>query len=237
MNSGFWIFDDKFKKTKHFQGDKNIEEGTVIENEEKIVILISGYLAKYEFESFSLVIDSQYVIQNAIRIMRCILEITSKKNMAFLVEVTLRWCKLLENRMYPGQLPLWQFTRENNQGSFNNMKTRRDLKEGFLDTFLIEKLEECEIKMSNIEEMSSEELGRVLGIKKEMAKYVKSFSSYLPRFKVDYTVKPITQVILKVSVNVMPEWKWTPRWHSKSELFYVSKIKKLNLKFLIGLCT
>lgn len=214
---------------KHFQGDKNIEEGTVIENEEKIVILISGYLSKYEFESFSLVIDSQYVIQNAIRIIRCMLEITSKKNMAFLVDVTLRWCKFLENRMYPGQLPLWQFTRENNQGSFNNMKTKKDQKEGFLDTFLIEKLEEQKNQKSmfSIEELTSEELGSVLGIKKEMAKYVLSFSSYLPRFTVTYTVKPITEVILKVSVNIMPEWKWTPRWHSNAELFYVKKKLKI----------
>jgi hypothetical protein len=231
LNSGYWIFNEKFKKMQ-YQGEKNIEEGVVIENEEKIVILISGYLSKYEFESFSLVIDSQYVIQNAIRIMRCILEITSKKNMAFLVDLTLRWCKFLENRMYPGQLPLWQFAKENNQGSYNSMKTRKDQKEGFLDSFLIEKLENAEINMSNIEESSIEELGRMMGIKKEMAKYVKSFSSYLPRFKVEYNVKPITNVILKVSISVLPEWKWTPRWHSSAELFYVSLIFSRFLKNL-----
>jgi len=36
-----------------------------------------------------------------------------KKNMAFNVEVIHKWCKLIENRMIPGDSPLRQFCREN----------------------------------------------------------------------------------------------------------------------------
>lgn len=35
-----------------------------------------------------------------------------KKNMAFNVEMLLRWCKLIENRIVPGESPLRQFCKE-----------------------------------------------------------------------------------------------------------------------------
>lgn len=83
-----------------------MEKGLIIEPMEKILAVISGYLSKYEYESFSLVVDSSYIIQNAIRILRCVLDICLKKNVAILVELSLKWCKLLENRMTPYELPL-----------------------------------------------------------------------------------------------------------------------------------
>lgn len=42
--------------------DKNVEKGLIIEPLEKILAVVSGYLSKYEYESFSLVVDSQYII-------------------------------------------------------------------------------------------------------------------------------------------------------------------------------
>jgi hypothetical protein len=42
----------------------------VVETLEKVLAVICGYLNKYEFENFSLTIDSAYVVQNAIRILR-----------------------------------------------------------------------------------------------------------------------------------------------------------------------
>ncbi len=39
-------------------GDKNIEIGFIVETTEKVLAIISAYLCKYEFNTFSLVIDS-----------------------------------------------------------------------------------------------------------------------------------------------------------------------------------
>lgn len=83
-----------------------------IEPHEKILALISGYLFKANYQSFSLTIDTAYVIQNAIRIIRCIMDIVMKKNMAQMTELTLKWCKFLENRINPFELPLRHFCVE-----------------------------------------------------------------------------------------------------------------------------
>ncbi len=54
----------------------------IIDTVEKVLADICGYLNKYEFENFSLTIDSSYVVQNSIRILRCLLDVCTKKNMA-----------------------------------------------------------------------------------------------------------------------------------------------------------
>ena len=51
-------------------GDKNNDCVIVVDTLEKVLAVICGYLNKYEFENFSLTIDSAYVVQNTIRILR-----------------------------------------------------------------------------------------------------------------------------------------------------------------------
>lgn len=96
----FWAFDEKLdiQNRKMYPGDKPLEE-LVVEPQEKVIILISGYLYKIRYNNFSLISDSQFVIQNAIRLLRCLLELCIKKNLAFNVELIHRLCKQIENRM------------------------------------------------------------------------------------------------------------------------------------------
>jgi len=225
----YWIFEETFKTAKR-PGDMNIEDGVVIENEEKILILISGYLNQYEFDCFSLVIDTQYVVQNSIRILRCILEICFKKNLANLVDTAIRWCKFLENRMVPYQSPLRQFCKENNQGSYNTMRARKEQREGFLDGEIVGSLENIkdangELKVMTIEEIletDPDELMYKLDTKnKSTARHIQKFARYIPRMKLTYTVKPITNTILKITLNINGLWEWNPRWHSKNEVFMI----------------
>lgn len=224
-----WIFEEGFKTIKR-PGDKNIEEGVVIEVEEKILILISGYLKQYEFDCFSLVIDTQYVIQNSIRILRCILEITFKKNLANLVDTVLKWCKFLEARMIPYQSPLRQFCKENNQGSYNTMRARKEQREGFLESYYLNALENQKnatgdyytLDLNEILEMDAEELAFRAGFNNPSAgRHIKKYASYIPRIKVTYNIKPITSSILKITLTVLAEYEFTPRWHSKTELFLI----------------
>lgn len=37
----------------------------------------------------------------------------------------------------------------------------------------------------------------------------------------NYTLKPIAQTIIKVDVSVVPKWKYNPKWHLKSEVFWI----------------
>ena len=200
-----WVFDEELPKhNKKGPGDKNIEEGTIIDPPEKILALICGYLTKYDYESFSLHIDSQYVIQNSIRILRCILDIALKKNMCMLVEKTLEWCKFIENRITPYDLPLRHFTRESCMGSFNSMKNRKEVKEGFLETWIVQKLEEKDnlIKMNDLFEMNDDEISFMLSARNSMGKVVRKYLNYFPKLELEKTVKQLAQTILKIEGNL-----------------------------------
>jgi hypothetical protein len=60
----------------------NLDEGPLIDTPQKVMLLMQGYLRDVTYENFSLVNDTQYVIQNSIRLLRCLLDLCSKKNQA-----------------------------------------------------------------------------------------------------------------------------------------------------------
>lgn len=102
-----WVFESTYKQKPKGPQDKNIEEGIVIDTEEKILAIICAYMTNIEFANFSLTVDGNYIGQNSVRILRCIFELAVKKNMAQLTELTLKWCRCLEHRIVPTQLPLY----------------------------------------------------------------------------------------------------------------------------------
>jgi hypothetical protein len=59
-----WVLDEKLDVELKKRGaqDKNIEEGPIFDTKEKVLCLMSAYLCKMKFESFSLVSDTQYVV-------------------------------------------------------------------------------------------------------------------------------------------------------------------------------
>lgn len=74
--------------------------------------------------------DTQYVVQNSIRLLRCMLDLCSKKSQAENVRRILDWCKYIENRVYKDDSPLKQFTRFSFSG-YNAMRTKKQM-DGFL---------------------------------------------------------------------------------------------------------
>ena len=73
----------------------NIEEGALIDTPQKVILLLQGYLRDVTYENFSLINDTQYIVQNSIRLLRCMLDLCSKKNQAENVRLILDWCKFV----------------------------------------------------------------------------------------------------------------------------------------------
>jgi hypothetical protein len=73
----------------------NLDEGPMIDTPQKVILLMQGYLRDVTYENFSLINDTQYVIQNSIRLLRCMLDLCSKKNQAENVRTILNWCKYI----------------------------------------------------------------------------------------------------------------------------------------------
>jgi len=104
----YWVFDERpnLSLEKTGQMDQNIDEEPIIQSEEKVLALISGYIAQLKYENYSLLIDTHLVVQNSIRLLRCMLEMSIKKNQAEVALKLLSLCKLVENRMAENSTPL-----------------------------------------------------------------------------------------------------------------------------------
>jgi len=117
----------------------NLDEGPMIDTPQKVMLLMQGYLRDVTYENFSLINDTQYVIQNSIRLLRCLLDLCSKKNQAENVRTILSWCKFIENRIYRDDSPLKQFTKFSYSG-YNAMRQRKQF-DGFLSINIYQRFE------------------------------------------------------------------------------------------------
>lgn len=123
----------------------NLDEGPLIDTPQKVMLLMQGYLRDVTYDNFSLINDTQYVIQNSIRLLRCLLDLCSKKNQAENVRTILSWCKFIENRIYRDDSPLKQFTKFSFSG-YNAMRLKKQF-EGFLSFNIYQRFEEKNISV------------------------------------------------------------------------------------------
>ena len=83
--------------------------------------------------------------------LRCLMDLFMKKNRLQGLETIIKWCKLIENRMNPYDIPLRQFCKENYQG-YNARKTRYEKQEGFMPADLCVRLEEKNVRIDDLRE-------------------------------------------------------------------------------------
>ena len=79
----YWLLDEEpdfmMKKDRY---SVNLDDGPIIDTQQKVLLLLQGYLREITYQNFSLVNDTQYVVQNSIRLLRCMLDLCSKKSQA-----------------------------------------------------------------------------------------------------------------------------------------------------------
>jgi activating signal cointegrator complex subunit 3 len=178
----------KTSLTKNIDQDINQQ---IFDDHEKVFALMQGYLMHCEYDSSSLIADTICIVQNSLRILRCMLEITMKKNMANCVHVLLNWCKLIENKMAPDDHPLEQFCYENNMTNYSVMKAKKERKDGLLSYDLINRLQYTNIKdLDTLRDIESSEISQSLGIK-QGGGIIKKYVSFIPIIHTEWTLKPI----------------------------------------------
>lgn len=95
-----WILDEQpsfgLEKTRGMQSNSgNYEEEPIIETPQKVLLLLQGYLQGLTYENYSLVNDTQFIVQNGIRLLRCMFDLCGRKNQAQNVQTIMKWCKFL----------------------------------------------------------------------------------------------------------------------------------------------
>ncbi|CAD8152858.1 unnamed protein product [Paramecium pentaurelia] len=215
------IYDEgwAFEEEPDIRSDSFDNPEGVIETQEKVIALISGYLAKMNFENYALIMDTNIIIQNTIRLLRCMLDMAIKKNQACMALELLKLCKMIENRMCPRQNPLFQFSKE----SFSGCNTRKIMKskDAYMPRAWIGAMAECSLDAYQMKNEDDAVLAKYLSIPQNLISQFKAYVNFLPDLDIQYKVKPISQTILQLVVLITPQFVFSSKWHLKNEPFWI----------------
>ncbi|XP_077300347.1 activating signal cointegrator 1 complex subunit obelus [Arctopsyche grandis] len=167
----------------------------------KVNILIQTYLSRGNVKSFSLISDLSYISQNAVRITRALFDIVLRRNNPVMAGRFLILSKMLELQQWDSESPMRQFR--------------------ILPFGIIEKIEARNMSVEDIREMDVKELAQVLR-NPNMAGNVKRCAEEFPLLEMEASLHPITRTILKIKLQISPNFRWNDRVHGKtSEAFWI----------------
>ncbi|XP_041333984.1 activating signal cointegrator 1 complex subunit 3 [Pyrgilauda ruficollis] len=166
--------------------------GGVENNYGKINILLQTYISRGEMDSFSLISDSAYVAQNAARIVRALFEIALRKRWPAMTYRLLNLSKVIDKRLWGWVSPLRQFS--------------------VLPPSVLSKLEEKNLTVDKMKDMRKDEIGHMLHHVKIGLK-VKQCVHQIPSIIMEATIQPITRTVLRVRLNIAPDFTWNDQVH------------------------
>ena len=186
----------------------------------KVVTLLLGYLQKVTVDTFSLVADMAYVVQNGSRIMRALFEIGLRNYSSQLAYRFLNISRQLDRRVGFSSSPLRQFTVDCNMGGFTASTSQAVFKGGFLDTDVVNRVEMCGLTIDKIRETDPKDLAFLLNHDR-FAREVEKFVRYLPSMEMTIQIFPITGTVAKFHIELTPTFVWSERWHGRAQSYWV----------------
>lgn len=169
--------------------------GGVLENTKgKVSCLLQAYISKSFVESHSLISDLMYIAQNATRIGRGMFEYSIKRGWSTTTYNLLKLCKMLEQQFWDNLSPFRQFD---------------------FPMQVINKLEESQISIEELEEMNANDIGHLVNYPDKMGTAIRKHIRYFPYVLVEGFARPIKSNLLALDLTVQPFFEWTDRYHGK----------------------
>lgn len=178
-----------------------VRGGGVENSSGKVNTLLQAYISQTPLKSFSLICDSNYVAQNAARLMRAVFEIVLNRGWASVADIVLGYTLMLERRAWRDiSHPLRQVA-------------------GFSQELAL-KLEESELDLDRLREMPDKEIGAALRAHR-LGSVVAQAVATIPHLEVSANIAPITRSVLRVTLSLTPAFTWSDRHHGSVEPFWI----------------
>lgn len=165
----------------------------------KINVLLQSYIAHLKLDGFALLADMIYVVQLAGRLLRAIHEICLKRKWAQVLLCTLELCKVVEKRTWPTSSPFRQFG---------------DL----ASADVIRATEASHLPFVSYFDLTPAELAEAVNFRGKASEAYDLLQQF-PRLDIEAHAQPLLNDLLRVSVDVLPNWQWNDRIHGKIERF------------------
>lgn len=160
----------------------------------KVSCLLQAYISKTFVESHSLISDLMYISQNATRIGRGMFEYSIKQGWSKTTYNLLKLCKMLELQTWDNLSPFRQFD---------------------FPPQVINKLEESQITIEELEEMTANDIGHLVNYPDKMGTAIRKHIRYFPYVLVEGSVRTIKSNLLALDLTIQPFFEWNDRYHGK----------------------
>jgi len=151
-------------------------------------------------QAFTLISDRSYISQSAGRISRALFEIALSRGWSNLASKMLEIAKCVDKRMWWHMHPLRQFN--------------------YLSFEVLSKLEDRNATLERLDEMTASEIGDMVRHPRAGPK-IKDLVAQIPHMDLSATIQPITRGILRITLTIVPAFKFVTRVHGKSEPWWV----------------
>lgn len=167
----------------------------------KTNVLLQAYISRLTLDGFALMADMIYITQSSGRLLRAIHEITLRKNWASLSKITLNLCKMVERRMWLTNSPFRQF---------GNVVSNE----------IIKASENSHLPWVSYFNLNASELAEAINFKGNSQRAFELLSQF-PKVTLNAYAQPITSTLMRVQLEVVPDWKWNSSVHGNFELFWL----------------
>lgn len=167
----------------------------------KVNVLLQAYISRLTLDGFALMADMIYITQSGGRLLRAIHEITLRKNWSALSKITLDLCKMVEKRMWLTNSPFRQFG-------------------ALVPREIVKASENSHLPWVSYFNLNASELAEAINFKGNSQKAYDLLRQF-PKLTLNTYAQPITASLLRVQLEVIPDWKWNPSIHGNFELFWL----------------
>ena len=178
----------------------------------KVNLLLQASISRRSLEAFSLQSDSNYVEQNAGRVLRAIFEIVRGHAWSQAARRALNLCISFERKIWSSQRPLAQF-------------------EGLILNETLNKLQERKLTLERLQDEDLGALGEMIRDHRAAPTISKALFRF-PQISLEAKVLPVGSNILKIVVTVTPSFVWDSTYHGGSEGWWICIESSDNLQML-----